>query len=150
MDLLPTFAHLAGAGLDPQRKIDGPNIWPLLAGESGALSPYRSFYYYHLDQLQAVRAGPWKLWLPRSHHRSLGGRMVAAEAPLRLYNVVEDSGEAVDLASANPEVVRRLTGLAEEARQDLGDIGQAGAGQRSAGWVSEPQPLLLSPRAGGG
>ena len=35
MDLLPTFAKLAGAEIPTARIIDGKDIWPTLAGEAG-------------------------------------------------------------------------------------------------------------------
>lgn len=62
MDFLPTFAALAGAEL-PQRKLDGGNIWPLLAGEPDAKSPHDVFYYFRGLRLEAVRQGDWKLHL---------------------------------------------------------------------------------------
>ena len=43
-----------------------------------------------------------------------------------------------DVSKAHPEVVARLTALAEEARATLGDIDRAGSEQREAGWVDEP------------
>src|SRR5207247_109331 len=60
MDLLPTFAALAGAAL-PKNRIDGHDVRTLLRGETGGASPWDTdgFAYYFLDQLQAVRAGDW-------------------------------------------------------------------------------------------
>ena len=72
MDLLPTFARLAGARPPADRILDGKDIGPLLAGEEGAESPHEAFYYYQVDQLQAVRAGRWKLYLPLAAKRSHG------------------------------------------------------------------------------
>ena len=60
MDLLPTFAYLAGGAPPADRVIDGKDIRPLLRGEAGAKSPHEAFYYYHRDRLEAVRSGPWK------------------------------------------------------------------------------------------
>lgn len=62
MDFLPTFARLAGGKL-PEKKIDGHDILPLMAGEEGAKSPYEVFYHYRIDQLRAIRSGKWKLHL---------------------------------------------------------------------------------------
>ena len=61
MDVLPTFTALAGGTL-PSRKIDGKNIWPLLAGETDQ-SPRTEFFYYRGLKLEAVRQGRWKLQL---------------------------------------------------------------------------------------
>ena len=61
MDLMPTFARLAGATLPSDRKIDGRDILPLLLGKPGAESPHHALYYYAFTHLQAVRSGKWKI-----------------------------------------------------------------------------------------
>src|SRR5690606_27264940 len=61
MDLLPTFAFLAGGTAPGKEVIDGHNVWPLLAGLPGARTPYEAFYSGQFEQLQAVRSGEWKL-----------------------------------------------------------------------------------------
>lgn len=119
MDLLPTLAGLAGAPLPPGRPIDGKDIWPLLSGRSRR-SPHEAFYFYQGAQLQAVRSGPWKLYL-------------TAPRNLALYNLETDLGETTDLAARHPAVVARLAALAEKARAELGDGDRRGAGQRPAG-----------------
>ncbi len=55
MDLLPTFAKLAGAEIPKDRVIDGKDIWPTLTGEAG--TPHETFFYHRGNQLQAVRSG---------------------------------------------------------------------------------------------
>jgi arylsulfatase A-like enzyme len=139
MDVLPTFAHLAGVEL-PERTIDGKNIWPVVAGESEE-PVHEAFYYYFGPQLQAVRSGKWKLALPLEEKWvSFGGKTeVSAGA---LYDVVGDPGETTDLSGEHPEVVRRLAVLAEEAQVELGDVGRAGAGQRLLGRVGEVRPQV--------
>lgn len=145
MDLLPTFAHLAGAGPPRDRIIDGRDIRPLIFGEPGAQTPHDAFYYYAQDQLQAVRSGPWKLFLPlASFSRHPHFRKGQASEPL-LFHVVDDIGSTRNVASQHPDQVRRLTALAEIARADLGDAGRPGANQRPPGKVDDPQPRLLEP-----
>jgi arylsulfatase A-like enzyme len=141
MDILPTAAALAGAAL-PNQKIDGHDIRPLLFGEPGAASPTDAggFFYYHMRQLQAVRSGPWKLYLPLSAKLAGGVKRVAA--PLELYQVVEDVGETNEVSAKHPEIVERLLRLAEQARADLGDENHDGSGQRPAGEVKDPTPRL--------
>ena len=143
MDLLPTFARLAG-GQEPQdRKIDGHDVRTLILGEPDAKTPYDVFYYYQRDHLQAIRSGPWKLFLPPGkaprHPHAVKGK---GTKPI-LFNVVEDIGSQKDISEQHPEVVKRLMGLAVPARADLGDIGKLGKGQRSIGKVSDPQPQTL-------
>ena len=140
MDLLPTFARLAGAAPPADRTIDGKDIGPLLAGRKGAKSPHEAFYYYYLAQLQGVRAGRWKLHLPlKAKWRNFRGATRRSEA--ELYDLAADVGESRNVAEKHPDVVRRLMALAEQARKDLGDVGREGTGQRPAGWVKDPKPL---------
>lgn len=143
MDLLPTFARLAGVEVPSDRKIDGHDIWPLMSGETGAESPYREFYYYWNRGLDAVRQGKWKLHFPHAY-RSLTGEPGSDGQPggytqqrtgLALYDLDADVGETNDVAEQHPQVVEKLTALAEEARQDLGDshTDRRGKGLRPVG-----------------
>lgn len=142
MDLLPTFALLSGAML-PKETIDGRDIRPLLQTPQNAKSPYKAFYYYQLDQLQAVRSGHWKLYLPLEKKR-VGLSDSTQPSPARLYDLAGDLGESTDIADQHPEVVRRLLQYADEARTDLGDGDQPGSGQRRVGRHKHPTPRLLS------
>ncbi len=141
MDLLPTFAALARTTVPQERIIDGKDIWPLLSGEAGATSPHEAFYYYQRGQLQAVRSGKWKLQLPRP---AKGKRNPAQE--LALFDVRADAAESVNLAKSHPEIARKLQGLAEQARVDLGDDDRPGRNQRPAGHEPNPQPRVLISR----
>ena len=142
MDLLPTFAALANLQPPAERKLDGYDVTALLTGN--ASSPYDAFYYYQMDQLQAVRSGPWKLFLPlttfrRHPHFQQGG----SQQPL-LFNVVSDLACQHNVAPQQPAVVAQLTRLAALAQADLGDQGRVGTGQRSPGMVEQPQPQTLA------
>ena len=141
IDLLPTFAKLAGTSAPTDRTIDGKDIWPILSGQAQARSPHEAFYYYQMDQLQAVRSGPWKLFVAMDAKKRNWGKPEPAQ-PLKLFNLATDIHEDTNLATAKPEVVKRLLALAEKARQDLGDTGRPGAGQRKAGWVEKAAPRL--------
>jgi arylsulfatase A-like enzyme len=137
MDLLPTFARLAGAAAPQDRILDGRDVWPLLSGQPGATSPHEAFCYYYMDQLQAIRSGQWKLHLASDAKRAnLKGDTTAAQA--ELYDLVADIGETHNVAADHPEVVQRLLRLAEAARQGLGDGDRAGKNQRPAGRVLNP------------
>jgi arylsulfatase A-like enzyme/phosphodiesterase/alkaline phosphatase D-like protein len=125
MDILPTFSKLAGGAPPANRKIDGGDIWPILAGDKDAKSPYDAFYYYRGLKLQAVRSGPWKLHLA-------GGE---------LYNLDDDIAESKNVAKENADVVARLRALAEHTKDDLGLDGK-GPGCRPLGRVANPQPLI--------
>lgn len=145
IDILPTVAELIGAKL-PDHKIDGRNIWPLIAGEDGAESPQEAYFMYYGKQLQAVRSGKWKLHFPHGY-RTMAGKpggtggiptkYSQAKIGKELFNLEADIGETTDVASQHPEVVARLTALANEMRKDLGDNGVKGAGLRPVGKLSK-------------
>ena len=142
MDLLPTFAHLASVQVPADRIIDGKDILALMLDQPGAVSPHESFFYYIMDKLKAVRAGKWKLHLEQQ--RTPGDvESNAHSAPAKLFNLEEDLAETKDCSKDHPEVVARLTALAEKARADLGDGTTAGLNQRSAGYVEIPTPRVL-------
>jgi arylsulfatase A-like enzyme len=142
MDMLPTFARLAGGETPIDRKIDGHDIWPLLTATPAAKTPHAAFYYYHMDQLQAVRDNRWKLHLGLSEKRT-NLRDATATSDARLYDLANDIGETTNVAAANSEVVQRLQALAELARQDLGDRDRPGAAQRPVGRIEPAVPQLL-------
>jgi arylsulfatase A len=142
MDMLPTFASLAGAGLPPN-KIDGHDITSLLFDSKNTRSPWDEdgFFYYRMEQLQAVRAAEWKLYLPLDgKFKTLSARREPFK--LELFDVRHDVSEEHEVSAQHPEVVQRLTQLAEKARVDLGDFNRPGTGQREAGRVEKAAPLL--------
>ena len=148
MDLLPTFAKLAGAEVPNADSIDGHDISSLLFGTGEQKSPYEAFYYYHLDQLQAVRSGPWKMFLPVQPVSSHPHFSKSRKPETLLFNVVDDVACESNVAKDHPEVVAQLTDLAERARKDLGDRGRQGEGQRERGKIAgEPRPQVLRKNA---
>jgi arylsulfatase/arylsulfatase A len=149
MDLLPTFARLAGATLPSEQVLDGHDLWPLLSGAEDAVSPYERFFYYRSGELQAVRSGKWKLHVPHRYPSMVGaevgedgipGRYAHGEIGVALYDLDADPGEHVDVAEQHPDVVERLLGLVEWAREDIGDelTDRIGEHARPAGEVQEP------------
>jgi arylsulfatase A-like enzyme len=141
IDLLPTFAALAGTA-PSARPIDGHDIRPILLGEAAAHSPWddEGFMFYRLEQLQAVRAGAWKLYLPLAA-KFVANNRKTQPAEAALYNVRDDVSETHEVAAEHPGIVERLTALAAKAREELGDADHPGRGQRPAGHVAHPQPL---------
>ena len=149
IDILPTVAKLAGAGL-PTHKIDGLDIWPLLSGNPKTKNPHEAYYFYFQDnQLQSVMSGQWKLQLPHTY-RTLDGQPGGRDGtPVpyqqrkiersELFDLVSDIGETTDIAIQNPEIVKRLEWLAEQAREDLGDslTKRKGSGVREPGRIAD-------------
>jgi arylsulfatase A-like enzyme len=148
MDVLPTLAKLAGAEPPAGRQIDGHDIWPLLSGSPDAKSPYEAFYYYWNYRLEGIRDRRWKLVFPHDYTSLSGkpgsggtpGGYSTAKTELALYDLANDPKERTDVAEKQPEVVARLTALAETARDDLGDALQKrqGKGIRPSGKIAEP------------
>jgi arylsulfatase len=151
MDLLPTLARQVRAEFPADRVIDGRDIWPLMVGEQGAMSPHEAFFYYAGQELQAVRSGDWKLHFAhryltvfaepgKSGYPSGFGRLepksitssglegIASrhgyrvdDLPKSLYNLRRDPGETENVIDRHPDVVARLEQLAEHIRAQLGD-----------------------------
>lgn len=86
MDLLPTFANLAGASLPAERTMDGMNILPILKGGPSAMQ--RDLHWQSGDAW-AVRSGAWKLMGQGNKH-------------LSLVNLHDDIGEADNLLAREP------------------------------------------------
>ena len=144
-DVLPTLVKLAGGKVPADRKIDGGDIWPLLAGETGAKSPHDVFYYFRGMKLEGVRSGPWKLRLavatePAPKAAGEPRKKVKAGGP-QLYHLGTDIGESKDVAADHPDEVKRLLALADAMKDDLG-LNNAGPGVRPLGRIENPQPLI--------
>ena len=79
---------------------------PALTGEEQKVQhKYLYWAYGHCRPLytQAVRTGDWK------------GVRNGKDAPLELYDLKNDLGETKDVAAANPEVVKRIEDIMQEA-----------------------------------
>lgn len=127
IDLLPTLAKLIGAEIPKDHIIDGLDIWPILSGKK-AKTPHDALYFYWGKELQAVRAGKWKLHLPHTYRfietpgaDGKPGKDSYPKIELSLFNLETDIGETTNLAGKYPEVVKQLMVFVERAREDLGD-----------------------------
>lgn len=164
IDLLPTITDLVG-GKPSVRKIDGLNIKPLLLGEKGAKSPHEALIFYAGSELHAVRSGRWKLHFAHPYITTRGapgkggkpsewgkyesqsitqsgidgiasrhgGRV--EQLSLSLFDLNSDPGESRNVAAKHPEIVARLSQLADPIRRELGDslTGVEGSEVRQAG-----------------
>jgi arylsulfatase A len=137
-DILPTFAALAGGTIPSDRKIDGVNIWPQLAGAADVAPAHETFYYYRGMRLEAVRHGDWKLQIA-PHNNPQAGKPEPFSP--KLYNLRADIGESNDVAAKHPEIVKELQSLVSAMAGDLGLDGPA-PGSRELGKVSHAQPLI--------
>jgi arylsulfatase A-like enzyme len=94
MDVYATFCAAAGAPVPIATRLDGVNLLPHLRGEKAG-PPHESLFWKNGDQ-GAVRQGDWKLvisqWQPK----------------LQLFNLADDIGEKLDLASGKQDLVAKL------------------------------------------
>ncbi len=130
IDIFPTIAELTGAPL-PAREIDGKNVWSVLTGKSSS-SPHEAyFFYYHTNELHAVRSGDWKLYFPH-RYRTLSGRPGGTGGEpvdydyvelneIALYNLDDDPSESTNVADEFPGIVEELSVMADSMRSELGD-----------------------------
>jgi len=132
LDLLPTFAELAGTALPGDRTLDGHSITGLLGCGDSVPPDDRSFAYALDGSLEAVRVGRWKLHV-RKRARELE----------ELYDLEADPGETTDVAAEHPDVVARLHAELQRWREDVGDdaTGTVGRDVRPIGRVDEARPL---------
>ena len=144
IDIFPTLAFLCNAPLPPN-KIDGINIWPLIAGETETSPRSYFLYYFDANHLKAVRNERWKLVLPHTY-RSYEGNLPGKDGfpgetsqktvkEIELYDLHRDPGERYDVKMLYPDVVEELLKVVEDARDDLGDAitSREGKGRRPIG-----------------
>jgi arylsulfatase len=146
IDVFPTMAELIQADL-PDHPIDGHSIWPLMTGETDESPQDAYYFYYNQNELHAMRSGKWKLHFPHGYRTMNGqepgtdgmpGRYdYSVETGLELYDLELDIAESQDVASQFPDVVDRLTRMADAKRAELGDAlaGIEGTGQRAPGTI---------------
>ena len=120
MDLLPTFANLAGAEIPADRMIDGKDIWSTIVGKSS--TPHEAFFYYRDNSLNAVRSGKWKLHLKDGK-------------PNQLCDLENDIGEKENLIKSQPQVAQRLIQYVNSFQDDLA------SNSRPAAFVENPTAL---------
>ena len=114
MDLLPTFARLAGASVPAGRPLDGQDLSATLT--KGAPSPRETIFYYNGARLTGVRYRAFKLHLAVAAGSGAGGAApipAPANPTWELYNLDEDPSEKFNLAEKRPEIVRELTAMME-------------------------------------
>ncbi|MCC5806275.1 MAG: sulfatase-like hydrolase/transferase [Opitutales bacterium] len=115
MDLLPTFAMIAGAEVPEDRRLDGIDLSPLLRGETRCLERRLLFWEQPIgvhirsftNRRWAVRDGDWKLLKERDG------------APLELYNLDGDPREYKNVAEIYPHIVERLEKAYWQWREDV-------------------------------
>ncbi len=118
LDVIKTFASIAGAQAPTDRKMDGFDLSPVLKNPS-ATSPRSEFFYWAFGELHAARSGSWKLHIKQQQPVHYGTE-VEMERP-ELYNVEEDISELHDRFEERPDIVNALQQRIETHKNDMQD-----------------------------
>lgn len=109
MDWTATFLGLAGAEAAANRPLDGMDLWPVLSGKTAPVP--RSLFWRNrtprgalLDRV--VRDGDWKL-------------VRSATGETKLYQLLADPGEQLNLAAAEPARVERMSRLIDAWEREV-------------------------------
>jgi len=125
IDLLPTFAKLAGAEL-PKNEIDGKDVWPIITGTKGAKNPHAYYPFSKGGTFEGIISGDgrWKLHLPHGYRTLVTpgkdgkpGRYANKRIELSLFDLAADPQEKKNVLADNPEVAKRMQKLAEEHKK---------------------------------
>lgn len=127
VDVLPTFAALAGAGL-PRNPIDGQNLWDLVSGSPGATNPHEYYPFSTGSNFEGVLSGDgkWKLHLPHGYrvlvqagNDGAAGKYRQETIPLSLFDMESDPFETTNVLEKYPEIAARLQQYAERHRKEF-------------------------------
>ncbi|HET8548269.1 MAG TPA: arylsulfatase [Bryobacteraceae bacterium] len=117
IDVLPTIIDLAGGSIDRLKPAGGPplpgrSIAPALTGHKAL---QRDYLYFSHSNNRAIRAGDWKLVA------------TGQSGPWELYNLAPDRCEQNNLASHEPDRVRRMAALWKERDDEHVRVREASA-----------------------
>jgi len=94
IDVLPTLAAAAGAGLPAGRTIDGIDLLPFIT-DRGA-TPLQRLFFWRSGSYEAVRHANWKLQVSPNPRR------------IWLFDLAADPTERTDLSMRRPDIVAQL------------------------------------------
>jgi len=109
IDLLPTLSAMTGSPLISKKPIDGKDITPLIKGEAVDW-PAREIISYR----GYTRRG--------GKQASIRTQQYRLDNDGKLYDMVADPGQTVDVAAANPQVVRELQGVKTQFLKEIADV----------------------------
>jgi arylsulfatase A-like enzyme len=110
-DLMATLAELTGA--KPPAKLDSLSLVPTLLGRDGEQKKHEFLYWEFHERgtsQAALMNGRWK-----------GIRLSRRDAPLELYDLQNDIGEAKNVATQHPEIVAKIETYLKTARTENPD-----------------------------
>ena len=119
LDILQTFASLAGAQAPSDRVLDGYDLSETLRGR--APSPRHTLFYYANSGngiLSAVRRDSFKAFFVVPTADAASTSAAAASSP-QLYNLDQDPSEKFDVADKHPELMTELRRVADEHQKTV-------------------------------
>ena len=119
VDMPATFAALTGVELPADAAPDSFNVLPALLGHP-TFKPVRDIAIFHNGGVQgplAIRHGPWKFIQPgrSGYGKAAQGENQPATAGM-LFNLADDPAETKNLATEQPDKVREMQALIQQAR----------------------------------
>jgi arylsulfatase A-like enzyme len=120
-DFMPTAAELAGTKMEAVT--DGISFLPTLLGKTGEqkLHPYLFWNFGEQGGKRSVLQWPWKLIHLNTQasdevsKKSAKGKAASKTMQVQLFQMDDDPTEQKNVAAENPQVVKRLEGLMQEA-----------------------------------
>ena len=143
MDLLPSFALLAGIDHKPTKPIDGKDATALIKGDASAKSKWPYFFYYFGTELHAVRENQYKLRAKNTlHNEDIYRRdeFSSAPVPAALYDLSRDIAEQKSVLKDHSDLEKHLNSLMAEQRPIFGDTltNVKGRDNRKPGFSENP------------
>jgi arylsulfatase len=113
IDILPTFAAIAGIKTLPKNQVEGRSLLPLLNGEQKTLPDDRYLFTHKARWPTGTEPNThqWKNFAVRSQRWRYIGAQAARKGktvPGALYDMRKDSGQKTNVAEAHPEVVKKM------------------------------------------
>ena len=151
LDLLPTFAALAGDAFESPVPIDGVDVSSMFGAILPTTSPRNTFAYYgyfnpdhqYRDEnavlLHAVREGRWKYYPKPTRFLQAETHDLLEIEQGALFDLETDPTETSDLSDRHPEVVIRMQNLTQTYVEKLGDDKRPGSEVRPAAYVDEEE-----------
>jgi len=127
VDLMPTFAALAGAKT-PETPFDGLNVIDIITGKKDAGNPHQYYAFTTGGNFEGIFSGDghWKLHVPHRYRTletpgkdGLPGKYIQMKTDFALYDMNADPFETTNVIDKYPEVADKLKKLAEEHRKEF-------------------------------
>lgn len=125
VDLMPTFAKLAGAKF-PENEFDGLPVWDVITDKEGATNPHAYYPFSTGRNFEGVISGDgrWKLHLPHGYRtlvkpgrEGLPGQYAQKQIELSLFDLTADPTEQKNVIEDYPDVAAKLIELAQQHKK---------------------------------